>query len=122
MVGLGIIPLPGSNYVEISDEFYKKLEHIKKDMPADISLNISMDQTMFIKRSIAEVEETLILSFLLVVLVIYLFFRDFVIAIRPLIDIPVSLLATFFIMYLCFSSVGVLFECIARFSSLLATF
>jgi hydrophobe/amphiphile efflux-1 (HAE1) family protein len=108
MVGLGIVPLPGSNYVEISDEFYKKLEHIKKDMPEDISLNIAMDQTMFIKRAISEVEETLILSFLLVVLVIYLFFRDFVIAIRPLIDIPVSLLATFFIMYLCGFSINVL--------------
>jgi len=108
MVGLGIIPLPGSNYVEISDEFYKKLEHIKKDMPADIKLNISMDQTIFIKRAISEVEETLIISFLLVVLVIYLFFRDFVIAIRPLIDIPVSLLATFFIMYLCGFSINVL--------------
>jgi hydrophobe/amphiphile efflux-1 (HAE1) family protein len=108
MVGLGIIPLPGSNYVEISDEFYKKLEHIKKDMPEDLTLNISMDQTVFIKRSILEVEETLLLSFLLVVLVIYLFFRDFVIAIRPLIDIPVSLLATFFIMYLCGFSINVL--------------
>ena len=108
MVGLGIVPLPGSNYVEISDEFYKKLEHIKKDMPEDITLNISMDQTIFIKRSISEVEETLLISFLLVVLVIYLFFRDFIIAIRPLIDIPVSLLATFFIMYLCGFSINVL--------------
>ena len=108
MVGLGIVPLPGSNYVEISDEFYKKLEHIKKDMPEDITLNISMDQTIFIKRSISEVEETLLISFLLVVLVIYAFFRDFVIAIRPLIDIPVSLLATFFVMYLCGFSINVL--------------
>ncbi len=108
MVGLGIIPLPGSNYVEISDDFYKKLEQIKKDMPTDLKLNISMDQTIFIKRSISEVEETLIVSFLLVVLVIYLFFRDFVIAIRPLIDIPVSLLATFFIMYLFGFSINVL--------------
>ena len=108
MVGLGIVPLPGSNYVEISDEFYKKLEQIKKDMPEDIKLNISMDQTIFIKRSISEVEETLIISFLLVVLVIYLFFRDFIIAIRPLIDIPVSLLATFFIMYLFGFSINVL--------------
>ena len=67
-----------------------------------------MDQTIFIKRSISEVEETLVISFLLVVLVIYLFFRDIVIAIRPLIDIPVSLLATFFIMYLFGFSINVL--------------
>lgn len=108
MVGLAIVPLPGSNYVEISDEFYKRMEQIKKEMPEDIQLNIAMDQTIFIKRSIAEVEETLIISFLLVVLIIYLFFRDFIIAIRPLIDIPVSLIATFFIMYLCGFSINVL--------------
>lgn len=108
MVGLALVPLPGSNYVEIADEFYKRLEQIKKEVPADITLSIAMDQTVFITRSISEVEETLLISFLLVVLIIYLFFRDFIIAIRPLIDIPVSLIATFFIMYLCGFSVNVL--------------
>jgi multidrug efflux pump len=108
MIGLAMVPLPGANYVEIADEFYKRLEQIKKDVPEDIKLDIAMDQTMFIKRSISEVEETLVISFLLVVLIIYLFFRDFVIAIRPLIDIPVSLIATFFIMYLCGFSINVL--------------
>lgn len=108
MIALGIIPLPGANYVSISDEFYKRLDQIKLEMPADITLDVSTDQTKFIKRSISEVEETLLLSFILVVLIIYLFFRDFLIAIRPLIDIPVSLLATFFIMYLCGFSINVL--------------
>lgn len=108
MVGLAIVPLPGSNYVEISDEFYRRMEQIKKEVPDDIKLNIALDQTVFIKRSITEVEETLIISFLLVVLIIYLFFRDFIIAIRPLIDIPVSLIATFFIMYLLGFSINVL--------------
>lgn len=108
MVGLAIVPLPGANYVSISDEFYKRLEQIKKDVPEDISLNVAMDQTVFIKRSILEVEETLLISFLLVVLVIYLFFRDAIIAFRPLIDIPVSLMTTFFIMYLAGFSINVL--------------
>jgi multidrug efflux pump len=108
MVGLAIVPLPGSNYVEISDEFYKRMEQIKKELPEDMVLNIALDQTVFIKRSISEVEETLVISFLLVVLIIYLFFRDFLIAIRPLIDIPVSLIATFFIMYLLGFSINVL--------------
>jgi multidrug efflux pump len=108
MVGLALVPLPGANYVSISEEFYKRLEQIEKDVPEDISLNIALDQTVFIKRSITEVEETLIISFLLVVLVIYLFFRDAIIAFRPLIDIPVSLLATFFIMYLAGFSINVL--------------
>jgi len=108
MIAIGIIPLPGANYVSISDEFYKRLEQVKTEMPQDITLDVSTDQTKFIKRSIAEVEETLLISFALVVLIIYLFFRDFLIAIRPLIDIPVSLLATFFIMYLCGFSINVL--------------
>jgi multidrug efflux pump len=107
-VGLALVPLPGANYVQIADEFYKRLEQIKKDVPEDISLAVALDQTVFIKRSISEVEETLIISFLLVVLIIYLFFRDFIIAVRPLIDIPVSLIATFFIMYLCGFSINVL--------------
>lgn len=108
MVGLAIVPLPGANYVAISEEFYKRLEQIKKDVPEDISLNIALDQTVFIKRAITEVEETLIISFLLVVLIIYLFFRDALIAFRPLIDIPVSLISTFFIMYLADFSINVL--------------
>ena len=108
MVGLAVIPLPGANYVEIADEFHKRLEQIKKEVPQDISLKIVLDQTVFIKRAISEVEETLIISIILVVLIIYLFFRDFIIAIRPLIDIPVSLVATFFIMYLCGFSINVL--------------
>lgn len=108
MVGLALNPLPGSNYVEISDEFYRRLEQIKKEVPEDIKLNIAMDQTVFIKRSISEVQETLVIAFILVVLIIYLFFRDSLIAIRPLIDIPVSLIATFFIMYLMGFSINVL--------------
>lgn len=108
MVGMAIVPLPGANYVSISDEFYKRMEQIKKEVPKDILLDIAMDQTVFIKRSILEVQETLLLSFCLVVLIIYLFFRDMLIALRPLIDIPVSLLATFFIMYLCGFSINVL--------------
>jgi multidrug efflux pump len=108
MIAIGIIPLPGANYVSISDEFYKRLEQVKTEMPEDITLDISTDQTKFIRRSISEVQETLLISFALVVLIIYLFFRDFLIAIRPLIDIPVSLIATFFIMYLCGFSINVL--------------
>lgn len=108
MVGLAMVPLPGSNYVAISDEFYKRYEQLKKEVPADIKLNIALDQTKFIKRSISEVQETLTISILLVVFIIYLFFRDFIIALRPLIDIPVSLAASFFIMYLAGFSINVL--------------
>ncbi|MBN8879125.1 MAG: efflux RND transporter permease subunit [Chitinophagaceae bacterium] len=108
MIALALVPQPGANYVAISDEFYKRLEQIKKDIPEDISVNIALDQTRFIKRSISEVEETLIVAIVLVVLIIYLFFRDWLIAIRPLIDIPVSLIGAFFIMYIMGYTINVL--------------
>jgi len=108
MIALAIIPQPGSNYVSISNEFYKRFEEIKKDMPADVKLNIALDQTRFIKKSISEVKETLLISLGLVILIIFLFFRDWIIAVRPLIDIPVSLIGAFFIMYICGFTINVL--------------
>lgn len=108
MIGLALVPLPGSNYVSIAKEFYKKLDELKNDVPPDIKLNIALDQTEYIKKSISEVEETIIIAFVLVVLIIYLFFRDWVIAIRPLIDIPVSLVGAFFIMYISGFTINIL--------------
>lgn len=108
MIALAVIPQPGSNYVAISNEFYKRFAQIKKDLPPDFKLDIALDQTKFIKRSISEVEETLFIAFALVVLIIYLFFRSWLIALRPLIDIPVSLIGAFFIMYLCGFTINVL--------------
>lgn len=108
MIALALIPQPGSNYVAISNEFYKRLDQLKKEMPNDITLNIALDQTKFIKKSIEEVEETLIVAIILVILIIYLFFRDWVIALRPLIDIPVSLIGAFFIMYVAGFTINVL--------------
>ncbi|HRH33719.1 MAG TPA: efflux RND transporter permease subunit, partial [Catalimonadaceae bacterium] len=107
-VGLAIIPLPGANYVEIAKEFYKRYDQIKKDLPEDYIIDISVDKTKFIKKSITEVEETLLIAFILVVIIIYLFFRDWLIAFRPLVDIPVSLIGTFFIMYVMDFSINVL--------------
>jgi multidrug efflux pump len=108
MIAIAVIPQPGTNYISISDEVQKRLAEIKKELPQDISMEISSDQTLNIRKSISEVKETLILSFVLVVLIIYLFFRDWLIAIRPLIDIPISLIGAFFIMYLCGFTVNVL--------------
>lgn len=108
MVSLAIIPQPGTNYLDIAEQFYKQFETFKKDLPKDIQLNIALDNTLFIKKSVVEVAETLLISIILVILIIFLFFRDWSIAFRPLIDIPVSLIATFFIMYLCGFSINVL--------------
>jgi hydrophobe/amphiphile efflux-1 (HAE1) family protein len=107
-VGLQIIPQPGANYIKIADEFYKRLADIQKSEKGDFELTTLIDQTLNVRRSIQEVEETLLISFSLVVLVIFFFFRNWLIAIRPLIDIPISLVATFFIMYLAGFSVNVL--------------
>jgi len=108
LVGLAIIPQPGTNYIEIADAFYKQYDQLKKELPADLKLNIAIDNTVFIKKSVLEVVETLAISIILVTLIIYLFFRDWAIALRPLLDIPVSLIATFFIMYISGFSINVL--------------
>ncbi len=108
LVAVAIVPLPGANYLDISKEFYKKYEVLKKELPKDIKLNIVIDNTLFVKKSVLEVAETLGISLILVILIIYLFFRDWAIAFRPLIDIPVSLIATFFIMWLFGFSINVL--------------
>ncbi len=108
MIGMAIIPQPGTNYIEIADAFYKEYDKLKVDLPDDLSINIALDNTVFIKKSIVEVAETLLIAIALVVIIIYFFFRNWSIAFRPLIDIPVSLIATFFIMWLFGFSVNVL--------------
>ncbi len=108
MVAVGLVPQPGANYLQISEEFYKRYEQLSRDIPQDIKLNISLDNTRFIKSSVTEVAETILISLVLVILIIYLFFRDWAIAIRPLVDIPVSLVFTFFIMYIFGFSINIL--------------
>lgn len=107
-VGMAIIPQPGANYIKIADEFYKRLAEIQKIEKGDFIMTPLIDQTKNVRASIKEVEETLLISFTLVVLVIFFFFRNWLIAIRPLIDIPISLVATFFIMYISGFSINVL--------------
>lgn len=108
MVALALVPQPGANYIDIAKEFYKRYDQIKKDVPEDFKIDIVLDNTKFISKSVTEVKETLLIAFVLVVLIIFLFFRDWIIAIRPLIDIPVSLLGAFFIMYLAGFTINIL--------------
>jgi multidrug efflux pump len=108
MIALAVVPQPGSNYVAIANEFFKRYEVLKKDVPKDFKLDIALDNTATIKNSIVEVEETLAISFVLVIIIIYLFFRDWLIAFRPLIDIPVSLIGAFFIMYIMGFTINIL--------------
>ncbi|HTA27804.1 MAG TPA: efflux RND transporter permease subunit [Bacteroidia bacterium] len=108
MIGLGIVPQPGANYVSISDEFYKRMAMLKATIPKDYELDVALDTTKYIKNSIADVEETLAIAFALVILIIFLFFRDLLIAFRPLIDIPVCIIGSFFIMYVAGLSLNIL--------------
>jgi len=107
-VSLALIPQPGANLIEIIDEFYVRYEQIKKEMPADMVAEVGMDKSVFVRKAITEVGETLLIAISLVVLIIYFFFRNWIIALRPLIDIPVSLMGAFFIMYVFGFSINVL--------------
>jgi multidrug efflux pump len=108
MVGVVAIPQPGANFIQIADEFYKRVDQIKKDLPQDIELGIGFDITKYIRNSISEVKETILLAFALVILIIFFFFRDWRTTLIPIIAIPVSLIGTFFIMYAANFSINVL--------------
>ncbi|MDG3583510.1 MULTISPECIES: efflux RND transporter permease subunit [Galbibacter] len=108
MVAVAVIPQPGTNYLDIADAFYKEYDKLKKDLPEGFKLNVVIDDTIFVRKAVSEVAETLVISIILVILVIFLFFRNWSMALRPLIDIPVSLIATFFIMWALGYSINVL--------------
>src|SRR3989344_3535758 len=108
MIGIAVNPQPGANYIEIVDEIYKKIEQIKKELPKDVTLGVALDSTQNIRKSILEVEETILIAFVLVVLVIFLFLRDWRTTLIPIIAIPISLIGTFFIMYLSDFSINLL--------------
>jgi multidrug efflux pump len=107
-VGIAISAQPGSNLLDIAEEVNNRMVLLKQDLPDDLKIYKFLDYTVFIDKSIEEVQETLLIAIVLVVLIIFLFFRDWIIAVRPLIDIPVSLVGTFFVMYLLGYSINVL--------------
>ncbi|MFT7070104.1 MAG: multidrug efflux pump [Spirosomataceae bacterium] len=108
MVGIALSNQPGANYLDIAKEGYRRAEEIKKTLPDDYVMDTILDYTVFIENSVEEVAETILIAIVLVVLIIYFFFRDWIVAIRPLIDIPVSLIGTFFVMYILGFSINVL--------------
>ena len=108
MFGVAITPQPGSNHIAIAKEFYKRVESIKKELPEDLKLKVILDTTISIKDSLKEVIETLAIAFVLVVLILFLFLRDWRTTIIPVIAIPISLIGTFFLMYMLNYSINVL--------------
>lgn len=108
MVGVALIPQPNTNAIAIADEFYKRLDQIKKELPPEYTAEIGYDFTTYVRRSIEEVRETLFIAFGLVALIIYLFLRDWRATVIPVIAIPVSIISAFFIMYLFGFSINML--------------
>ncbi|HQG08771.1 MAG TPA: efflux RND transporter permease subunit, partial [Dysgonamonadaceae bacterium] len=100
MVSCVIIPQPGANHISIADEARLRVEQMKKDLPEDVKLDFAFDNTRFIRASIAEVQTTVVIAFLLVILVIFVFLRDWRITLIPTLVIPISLIGIFFVMYL----------------------
>ena len=108
MVGVVVIPQPGANHIEIADAVYERMEQMKKDLPEDVSFSYGFDNTKFIRASIAEVESTVYEAFILVIIIIFLFLRDWRVTLIPCIVIPVSLIGAFFVMYVAGFSINVL--------------
>jgi multidrug efflux pump len=108
MVGVVLVPRSGANYIAIVNEFNRRVEEIRRELPEDIELGLGFDTSKYIRESITEVAQTVGLAFLLVFLVIYFFLRDLRTTIIPMISVPVSLIGAFFIMYLADFSINVL--------------
>ena len=103
-----IVPQPGANHIEIAEEAYRRLEEIQKDLPDDVTVEIMYDNTRFIRASINEVKDTLYEALILVILIIFLFLRDWRVTLIPCVVIPISLIGSFFVMYVAGFSVNVL--------------
>ncbi|MEA4984115.1 Efflux pump membrane transporter BepE [bioreactor metagenome] len=108
MVSVVVIPQPGANQIDISDEVQLRVQQMKKDLPEDVRAEIVFDNTRFIRASIKEVEDTVFVAFLLVIVIIFMFLRDWRVTLIPIVVIPVSLIGAFFIMYLGGFSINVL--------------
>ena len=108
MIGIVVIPQPGANHIDIANEVYKRMETMKKDLPEDVTYQYSFDNTKFIRASINEVKTTVYEAFILVIIIIFLFLRDWRVTLVPCIVIPVSLIGAFFVMYLAGFSINVL--------------
>lgn len=94
-IGLGIIRQSKSNTVAISDRVREEIENIRPQLPPEIDLQVSYDESLFIRASIKEVLITLGISILLVILVIFVFLRSFRATLIPAFTIPVAIVGAF---------------------------
>ncbi len=104
--GKAAIPLvifrqPGANIIQTVDRVKAALPSLKASMPAAINMQVVLDRTQTIRASVFEVERTLVIAILLVVLVVFLFLRNGRATLIPAVVVPTSLIGTFGVMYLC---------------------
>ena len=108
VIAVALIAQPGSNHVAIADEFYKRVDALRRDLPSDVKIINGMDSSVSIRSSIREVIETIFVSFLLVIAVIFIFLREVRTTFIPMIVIPVSIIGSFFVLYIFGFSINVL--------------
>jgi len=108
VIGIGVVPQPGANAIDIADEFYLRMEEVRQEIPSDYEMAVGYDFTTFERNAVTEVKETILLAFFLVVLIIFFFLRDWRSTLIPVVAIPISIITTFFLMYLTGLSINVL--------------
>lgn len=108
MVGIALQPQPGANYIDIVDEAFRRLEIMKKDLPQDIELDVALDKTKSIRKAISEVQSTIFIAFLLVLMVIFFFLRNWRTTLIPVVLMPIALIGSMAILYMAGFSINVL--------------
>lgn len=108
MVGVAVTPQPGANHINIANAVYDRMKLMEKDLPEDVGYEYGFDNTRFIRASINEVKTTLYEAFILVIFIIFLFLRDWRVTLIPVLVIPVSIIGSFFVMYMLGFSINVL--------------
>jgi len=107
-VNVVLVPQPGANYIDIVDNALVVLESLKKDLPQDVIAEVLFDNTIYIRKSIDEVKKTILIAFALVVLVIFIFLRNWRTTLIPVLAIPVALIGAFFVMYIFGFTINIL--------------
>jgi len=107
-VGLGIVKQSTANTLSVAQAVKGELERITRDLPEGMKLQVAFDSSIFIERSIDAVYKTMIEAVALVVAVIFLFLRSVRSTLIPFVTIPVSLIGSFFFLYLLGFSINVL--------------
>ena len=105
---IGLSQTPNSNSLNIMKDVYKEIESLKQSFPQDMELSVAYDSTKYVSASIASILETLVITFSLVVLVTYVFLQRAKTTLIPLITIPVSLIATFAVIYMLGFDINIL--------------